>query len=110
MAIITAGNRTPICPWSISWHCSPQSSRPSPKLVNAEELLMDLSLKDIRFLVDALKHYEEHLDRCLEEKDLSDDELADLANDRQYLLTLREYLQGHHDRLLTGSESVSTKV
>ena len=44
---------------------------------------MELSPKPIRYLIDAVKHYEGHFDRRLDEESLSDDELADLANDRQ---------------------------
>ena len=63
---------------------------------------MELSPKAIRFLIDAVKHYEEHFDRRLEEDGLSDDELADLANDRQYLDALVQDLQSHHEDLLKG--------
>ena len=63
---------------------------------------MDLSPKAIRFLIDALKHYEEYYDRRLEEAGLSDDDLADLSNDRQYLLALGQYLKSRHEDLLKG--------
>jgi len=72
--------------------------------------MIDLSPKAIRFLIEALNHYEEHCDRRLEEKGLPEDKLADLANDRQYLLALRDDLQGQHDELFKGRESVQTKV
>jgi hypothetical protein len=64
---------------------------------------MDLSPKAIRFLIDAVKHYEEQLDRRLEEEGLSDDELADLTNDRQYLAALVQDLHSYHEDLLKGS-------
>lgn len=67
---------------------------------------MDLSPKALRFLIEALKHYEEHLGRRLQEEGLSDDDLADLANDRRYLATLGQALQSHHEELLKGSVSV----
>ena len=67
---------------------------------------MELSPKAIRFLIDAVKHYEEHFDRRLEEDGLSDDELADLANDRQYLVALVKDLQSHHADLLKGRVSL----
>ncbi len=63
---------------------------------------MDFSPKGLRFLIAALKHYEEYFDRRLQEEGLSDDELADLANDRQYLVALGQYLQSHHEDLLQG--------
>ena len=49
---------------------------------------MVLAPKAIRYLIDAVKHYEEHFDRRLDEPGVSDDELADLANDRRYLAAL----------------------
>lgn len=61
---------------------------------------MDLSPKAVRYVIDALQHYREHLDRRLEDASLSDDELADLGNDRQYVLALAQDLQCHHDELL----------
>lgn len=70
---------------------------------------MDLSAKAIRFLIDALKHYEEHVERRLQEEGLSDDAVADLANDRQYLLALRQDLQSRHEDLLKGTVAVSSR-
>ena len=67
---------------------------------------MELSPKAIRIIIDALKHYEEHYERRLEEEGLSDDAVADLANDRQYLLALRQDLQSRHDMLVKGRESL----
>ena len=65
---------------------------------------MELSPKAIRFLMDALKHYAEDLDRRLEEECLSDDELADLGNDRQYLVALMQGLEYHYLEMFKGSE------
>ena len=69
---------------------------------------MDLSPKAVRFLIDALKHYDEYFDRRLEDDGLSDDDLSDLANDQQYLLALRQDLQSHHDDLLKRNVSVAS--
>lgn len=69
--------------------------------------IMDLSPKAIRILIDALKHYGEHFERRLEEDGLSDDELADLANDQRYLMALAQNLETHHEELLKGRVSVS---
>ncbi len=52
--------------------------------------------------MDALRIYEEYLDRRLGATGLSDDELADLANDRQYVGALHRDLQNRHDVLTTG--------
>lgn len=67
---------------------------------------MDLSPKAIRFLIDAVQHYEKHFDQRLKEDGLSEDDMADLANDRQYLLALVEELQGLHEIHLKGSLSL----
>ena len=67
---------------------------------------MDLSPKAIRFLIDALQHYREHLDRRLEELGLSDDELADFGNDRQYVVALSQDLQSRHEYLLKNETSL----
>ena len=67
---------------------------------------MDLSPKAIRFLIEALKQYEQDYARRLEEVDLSDDEMADLANDRQYLLALEQDLKSRHENLVEGKVSL----
>jgi|GEM_PF-2892008 len=70
---------------------------------------VDLSPKAMSFLVDALQHYQKHLERRSEEVGISEDELADLANDRQYLLALRQDLQRRHDELLRCREVVPSR-
>jgi hypothetical protein len=67
---------------------------------------MELSPKAIRYLLEALQYYRGHLDRRLEEESLSDDDLADLANDRQYLAALAQDLQHKHEDLLKGRVSL----
>lgn len=66
---------------------------------------MELSPKAIRYLLEALQHYRGDLDRRLEEENLSEDDLADLANDRHYLAALVHDLQDKHEELLKGSVS-----
>ena len=67
---------------------------------------MELSPKAIRFLIEALKHYEQNYDRRLEEEDLSDDEVAELDNDRRYLLALEQDLESRHENLVGGKVSL----
>lgn len=67
---------------------------------------MELSPKAIRYLLEALQHYRGHLDRRLEEEKLSEDDVADLANDRQYLAALAQDLQHKHEELLKGRVSL----
>ena len=69
---------------------------------------MELSPKAIRFLIEALKHYEQDYDRRLEEEDLSDDEMADLANDRRYLLALEQDLTIRQENLVAGKVSLQS--
>ena len=71
---------------------------------------MELSPKALRFLIDALKLHEEHFERCMQAGGLADDELADLANDRQYLLALRQDLQSRHDELLRDRETLPSRI
>lgn len=68
---------------------------------------MELSPKAIRLLIDALNHYDEHFDRRLEDERLSEDELADLANDQQFLVALRQSLANHHEDLVNSRVSLS---
>ena len=63
---------------------------------------MDLSPKASRYIIEALQHYRDHLDRRLEDEHLSDDELADIGNDREYVAALAQDFQIHHEDLLKG--------
>jgi uncharacterized protein YjiS (DUF1127 family) len=58
---------------------------------------MDLSPKAIRFIIESLQHYRDQLDRRLEDNGLSDDELADLGNDREYISALVQGFQLHNE-------------
>jgi hypothetical protein len=53
---------------------------------------MIFSPKAIRFLIEALECYEADLERRAQHE-LSEDELADVINDRQYVAALRRDLQ-----------------
>jgi hypothetical protein len=59
---------------------------------------MDLSPKALRFVLEALEHYARYHDQRMQEKGLSEDELADLANDRQYLEAIKQDLQLGHEQ------------
>ena len=63
---------------------------------------MELTPKANRYIIEALQHYRDHLDRRLEDDHLSDDELADIGNDRDYVAALVQNFQIHHEEILKG--------
>jgi hypothetical protein len=60
---------------------------------------MKLSLKAIRLVIEALEQYEEDLDRQLKNERLSEDEISDLVNDRQYLAAIKSDFEKHREEL-----------
>lgn len=54
---------------------------------------MELSAKATRYVIDALEHYERHYVNLLQNEELTEDEISDLVNDKQYLSTIRQSLQ-----------------
>ena len=62
--------------------------------------LMQLSPKAVRFLIEALEHYQTHHEERLQNVHVIEDEAADLANDYQYLEALKTDLQQYHDGLM----------
>ncbi len=69
---------------------------------------MKLSPKAIRFVIEALSHYEEHHDRRLNEEGLTEEEVSDLVNDRQYLEAIKHDFEKHQDELLQQRGPVKT--
>ncbi len=61
---------------------------------------MQFSLKSIRFVIEALEHYQQEHDQRIEHGGLSDDDVADLVNDRQYLDAIRQDCEEYRDRLM----------
>ena len=55
---------------------------------------MYLSPKAIRFIIEALEHYQTSHER------LTEDEVADLTNDSQYLEAIKTDLKKYHGELL----------
>lgn len=68
--------------------------------------MMRLSLKATRFVIAALEHYQRFHDQQLGEKGLSDDQLSDLINDREYLQAIKTDFTKHHEELLRQCEGV----
>ena len=66
---------------------------------------MKLSLKATRFVIAALEHYQKYHDQRLQEGTLSEDEVSDLMNDRQYLEAIKEECEKHRDELMRRHEA-----
>jgi len=62
--------------------------------------MMKISLKAIRFVIEALEHYQHDLDQQLKQGGLSEDEVSDLANDRQYLEAVKQDFKKYRDELM----------
>ena len=61
---------------------------------------MKLSFKAIRFVIEALDHYQEYHDKRLKQEGVSEDDLSDLLNDRQYLEAIKRDFEKYRDDLL----------
>ena len=61
---------------------------------------MHLSLKAIRFIIEALEHYQTSHEERLRDERLTEDEVADLTNDCQYLEAIKTDLKKYHGALL----------
>jgi hypothetical protein len=55
--------------------------------------MMQLSARAIRFIIEALEHYQTHHEERLQDKHRTEEEAADLTNDHQYLEDLKTPLQ-----------------
>ena len=71
---------------------------------------MRLSLKAIRFVIEALEHYQKFQDRRLSEEGLSEDDASDLVNDRHYLKEIQKDFETYRDELLKQRENVQTEA
>ena len=71
---------------------------------------MNLSLKAVRFVIEALENYEKDHDRRLAIDGLSEDDISDLSNDRHYLNAIKKYFETYRDQLILNRENVSADV
>jgi hypothetical protein len=62
--------------------------------------MMQLSPKAIRFITEALEHYQTHHEERLRDEHVTEEEAVDLTNDHQYLEALKTMLQQYHDELM----------
>jgi predicted DNA-binding transcriptional regulator YafY len=63
-------------------------------------MVMNLSPKAIRLIVEALEHYQTSHEERLRNECLTEDEIADLTNDCQYLEAIKTDLKKYHRELL----------
>jgi hypothetical protein len=63
--------------------------------------MMQLSPKALRFLIEAVEHYQTDHEERLRDQHLTEEEGADLTNDHEYLEALKTTLQQYHDELMS---------
>lgn len=68
---------------------------------------MKLSLKAVRFVIEALESYQKDHDRRLATDGLSEDDISDLTNDRHYLDAIKKDFETYRDQLARDRENVS---
>ncbi len=71
---------------------------------------MKLSLKAIRFVIEALENYQKDHDRRLTDDELSEDDISDLTNDRHYLNAIKQDFETYRDQLVNDRQNVSADV
>jgi hypothetical protein len=64
---------------------------------------MQFSPKATRFIIEAIEFYQKDHEARLQATDISEDEVADIANDHQYYEVLKGELQQHYDELFKKS-------
>jgi len=62
--------------------------------------MMQLSPKAIRFIIEAIAHYQTYHEERLRDEHLTEEDAADLTNDHQYLEALKTDLRRYHDELM----------
>ena len=62
--------------------------------------MIQLSPKAIRFIIEALEHYQTHHEERLQDQHVIEEEAADLTNDDQFLEALKTDLQQYYDALM----------
>ncbi len=71
--------------------------------------MMQLSPKALRFIIEAIAHYQASHEERLQDERLAEEEAADLTNDHQYLEAIKTDLQKYHEELMSKCSS-PTKV
>ncbi len=70
---------------------------------------MKLSLKAVRFVIEALENYQKDHDRRLADDGLADDDISDLTNDRLYLDEIKKDFEVYHNQLVRDRENTSAE-
>ena len=71
--------------------------------------MIQLSPKAIRFIIEAIEHYQTYHEERLRDERLTEEEAADLTNDHQYLEAIKTDLKKYHEELMSKLSS-HTKV
>jgi hypothetical protein len=71
--------------------------------------MLQLSPKAIRFILEAIIHYQTAQEARLHAADVPDEDLADLTNDYQYLEAIKSDLQRYHEELVSKGATSSAK-
>jgi hypothetical protein len=71
---------------------------------------MKLSLKAVRFVIEALNHYQEEHAQRMNQPGLTEDELADLTSDRQFLGAIKRDFEQYHAELLRERDGIHADV
>ena len=73
-------------------------------------MTMNLSLKAVRFVIEALEHFQKfHMDR-LATNGIPDDEAADLTNDSLFLEQIKKDFEKYQDELVSRRENVKADI
>ena len=67
---------------------------------------MKMSPKALRFVIEALEHYQKYHDEQLAREGLSDDDASDLENDRQYLEAIKKDFEHYRDEFADQRDGV----
>ena len=68
---------------------------------------MQLSPKAVRFIIEAVEHYQTYHEERLREEHLTEEDAADLTNDHQYLEALKTALHHYHGELTCQCSSLT---
>jgi hypothetical protein len=70
--------------------------------------MMEFSLKAIRFVIEALEYYQRYHDERLKQEALSEDDVSDLMNDRQYLEEVKQDFEKYREELMEQRAGVNS--
>jgi hypothetical protein len=76
-----------------------------PSVAERRKEPMQLSPKAIRFIIEALEHYQTHHEERLRDEHVTEEEASDLTNDYQYLEALKTDMKQYHDGLMCKGSS-----